>query len=131
MKKLPEDDHFEQKFNDWLKSEPEPLQGDRSRLSADRILRQEKMRLWSHRGVGLLGAVAAVWVLVFFLSPLLTETTTGEIALTEEVDPSEEVWTESDEALTNLFILEDQLAGLDWEADEDDELLAYLLFPNS
>ena len=130
MKKSKDSKRFEERFEDWLKADPEPGQRPLPTLSSDHILRQEKLRRWSFLGAGALGAVAAIWLAVFFVG-LPFESGTNEIALDDPSEIGTEAWTESEEALTNLFILEDELAGLDWQADEDDEFLAQLLFPNS
>ncbi|MCH8475467.1 MAG: hypothetical protein LAT55_09595 [Opitutales bacterium] len=121
---------FEDKFDKWLKADPKALDNPDLGISPDRLLWQEKMRLWSLRAGGFLGAAAAVWVLVFFLGGTQEPLENGMAAADGKGIP-EVFWSVEDASWTNLFILEDQLAGVDWQPDEEDEILANLLFNGS
>lgn len=131
MKKQEEKKSFEERFDAWLKDEPEDWDAMGGHLPVDRMLWKEKVRRWSLRGGGLLGAAAAVFLVVLVLERSfgLDVTERGSVASIEEAEEiPERVWTEEEEAWTNLLVLEEQLAGLHWEPDEEDELLAQMLF---
>ncbi|MCH8540596.1 MAG: hypothetical protein LAT58_07475 [Opitutales bacterium] len=127
---MEDNERFEDKFDKWLKTNPSALDKVGLGISPDRLLWQEKMRLWSLRAGGALSAAAAVWALVLFLNGPPAPYGNG-MAAGDEQESQEAFWSAEEESWANFFILEDQLAGMDWQPDEEDEILAHLLFNGS